>query len=175
LSASTNPSDDPADENRDALFEFLNDQRDHAVGILEDLSEEQLHRAVLPSGWSPLGMVRHLAIDVEHYWFRCIIGGEPLGWFAENGYGDSASWKVGETELAADGLALYRREIEKANEVIAATPLGMAPRQRDEWWGDWEVPDFRFVMLHVIAETACHAGHLDAARELIDGRQWMPL
>jgi hypothetical protein len=28
-------------------------------------------------------------------------------------------------------------------------------------------------MLHVITETACHAGHLDAARELIDGRLWM--
>jgi Protein of unknown function (DUF664) len=28
-------------------------------------------------------------------------------------------------------------------------------------------------MLHVITETACHAGHLDAARELIDGRQWL--
>jgi len=30
-------------------------------------------------------------------------------------------------------------------------------------------------MLHVIKETGCHAGHLDAARELIDGRQWIVL
>jgi hypothetical protein len=30
-------------------------------------------------------------------------------------------------------------------------------------------------MLHVITETACHAGHLDAVRELIDGRTWMVL
>ena len=35
--------------------------------------------------------------------------------------------------------------------------------------------DLRHVLLHVIAETACHAGHLDALRELIDGRQWMVL
>jgi hypothetical protein len=35
------------------------------------------------------------------------------------------------------------------------------------------VPDLRFIVLHLIEETACHAGHLDAARELIDGRQWM--
>jgi hypothetical protein len=34
------------------------------------------------------------------------------------------------------------------------------------------VPDLRFIVLHLIEETACHAGHLDAARGLIDGRQW---
>jgi hypothetical protein len=33
----------------------------------------------------------------------------------------------------------------------------------------------RTIMLHVITETACHAGHLDAARELIDGRTWLVL
>jgi len=31
----------------------------------------------------------------------------------------------------------------------------------------------REIILHVISETACHAGHLDAVREIIDGRQWM--
>jgi uncharacterized protein DUF664 len=35
--------------------------------------------------------------------------------------------------------------------------------------------DLRQISLHVIAETACHAGHLDAVRELIDGRTWMVL
>jgi hypothetical protein len=53
--------------------------------------------------------------------------------------------------------------------------LEAPPRQRDPWWGDWEVPDLRFILLHVIAETACHAGHLDAGRELLDGRQWLVL
>jgi len=35
--------------------------------------------------------------------------------------------------------------------------------------------DLREILLHVITETACHAGHLDAARELIDGKQWLVL
>lgn len=35
---------------------------------------------------------------------------------------------------------------------------------------EWRLPDLRAVVLHVITETACHAGHLDAARELLDGR-----
>jgi hypothetical protein len=41
--------------------------------------------------------------------------------------------------------------------------------------GSEEVPDLRCVLHHVITETACHAGHLDAARELIDGHQWLAL
>jgi len=48
------------------------------------------------------------------------------------------------------------------------------------WWpeelfGTWRMNSLRKVMLHVITETACHAGQLDAVRELIDGRQWLIL
>jgi Protein of unknown function (DUF664) len=55
-------------------------------------------------------------------------------------------------------------------------PLDNAPA----WWpedlfGSWRLNDLREILLHVIAETATHAGHLDAARELIDGRQWIVL
>ena len=53
----------------------------------------------------------------------------------------------------------------------------MAPRQPDLGWGEWgnQFSDLRVVMLHVLKETACHAGHLDAVTELIDGRQWIVL
>ena len=82
--------------------------------------------------------------------------------------------------LAAQQGGGHRRhatehEALRVNEIIAATPLSAPPAQRDAWWGDWDVPDLRFIVLHVIAETACHAGHLDAARELIDGRQYVVL
>ena len=61
--------------------------------------------------------------------------------------------------------------------VIAATPLDMPPRQPDPWWQDAGIdfPDLRYIMLPVITETSVHAGHLDAVRELIDGRQWIVL
>jgi hypothetical protein len=45
------------------LLNFLNSQRNHVLGILEGLSEDQLRRPVLPSGWSCLGMVKHLALS----------------------------------------------------------------------------------------------------------------
>lgn len=156
------------------LLRFLNAQRRHILGILEGLSEEQLRRPVLPSGWHCLGMVKHLALSDEHYWFRSIVGGESLGFFPE---GENAEWRLDPGESAEDIFALYRAEIERSDAVIAATPLDLPPRQPDDWWREAGIdfPDLRYIMLHVIAETACHAGHLDAVRELIDGRQWIVL
>ncbi|MGO9874358.1 MAG: DinB family protein [Acidimicrobiia bacterium] len=163
------------DEETRRLLDSLEQQRNHVLGILEGLSEEQLRRPILPSGWSALGMVKHLALDDEHYWFRCIVAGETLDFFSERSDDDRSAWSVSPSESAADVFNLYRDEVARANAIITATPLDAAPRQRDVWWGNWEVPDFRFIILHVITETACHAGHLDAARELLDGRQWIVL
>jgi Protein of unknown function (DUF664) len=55
--------------------------------------------------------------------------------------------------------------------------LGILEGLSEERWGAWgsRFSDLRFVMLHVLKETSCHAGHLDAVRELIDGRQWIVL
>lgn len=105
-------------------------------------------------------MVKHLALADEHYWFRSIVAGEPLDFFPS---GPNAEWRV---EPGEDVFGLYRDEIDRANAIIAATPLHKAPRQPDPRWGEWglQFRDLRVVMLHMIEETACHAGHLDAAR-----------
>jgi uncharacterized protein DUF664 len=160
------------DPETELLRDFLDQQRNHVLGILEGLTDEQLRRPVLPSGWHCLGMVKHLALADEHYWFRSVVGGESFGFFPQ---GPNAEWRLGPGESADDVFALYRDEIERANAVIAATALDAPPRQPDPRWQEWGIdfPDLRFIMLHVIKETACHAGHLDAVRELIDGRQWI--
>ena len=72
----------------------------------------------------------------------------------------------------ADALAYYRAQIARSDEILAATPLVARPAARpvaDIGIAD-EVMTVRDVVLHVIEETARHAGHLDVARELIDGR-----
>lgn len=149
-----------------ALLGCLNGQRRHVLGILEGLSEVDLRRPLLPSGWSCLGLVRHLALDVERFWFHAVVAGH-----GQVGVGDA--WDIGQAS-AADILALYRCECELADPIIAGCTLDAAPKWwPDELFGSWRLDSVRDVMLHVIAETACHAGHLDAARELIDGRQWM--
>lgn len=110
----------------------------------------------------------------EHYWFRSIAGGESLDFVPE---GPDGEWQVAPGESAEDVFGLYRDEIERANAVIGATPLGMPPRQTDPQCKEWGIdfPDLRYIMPWVIGETACHAGHLDAVAELIGGRQWVVL
>jgi hypothetical protein len=86
------------------------------------------------------------------------------------------AWQVAADVPPEAVLDLYRHEIDRANTIIVATPLDTAPA----WWpgevfGEWRLDDLREVLLHVVVETACHAGHLDAARELIDGRRWLVL
>ena len=60
------------------LLGELTNQREHVLGILDGLSSEALHRAVLPSGWTSLGLVNHLTLDVERFWFREVVAGETF-------------------------------------------------------------------------------------------------
>jgi hypothetical protein len=157
------------------LLASLNAQREHVLGILEGLGDDALRRPVLPSGWSCLGLVQHLAFDVERFWFRRIAAGEPI----DSGDASAApedAWQVSAGLPAEAVFDLYRQEIRRANAVVAAT----APETAPAWWPDdlwptWRLHNLREIILHVITETACHAGHLDAARELIDGRTWLVL
>lgn len=154
------------------LLGYLNGQRNHVLGILDGLTEEQLRAVVLPSGWTCRELVHHLAVDDEAFWFRGTVAGQQEMKDAVAGHQDG--WHVPEELSGANVIALYRKEIEQSNAIIEAAELDAAPA----WWpqelfGDWKLADLQDVMLHMIVETAAHAGHLDAARELIDGRQWM--
>ena len=82
-------------------------------------------------------------------------------------------WRVPEDLSARAVLDAYRRETARADAIIAGTPLDTPPAWwPDELFGSFRLDDLREVLLHVITETACHAGHLDAVRELLDGRSW---
>jgi len=86
------------------------------------------------------------------------------------------AWRVADDTPAAVVLDAYRDETERADGVI----LGRAVDQEAAWWpveifADLPVRDLRGTVLHVLAETACHAGHLDAVRGLLDGRQFLVL
>ncbi|MFI1753566.1 DUF664 domain-containing protein [Streptomyces sp. NPDC020571] len=157
-----------------ALLSVLEAQRRHVLGILEGLDPETLRRPVLPSRWNCLGLVQHLALDVERFWFRAVITGDPAVIEALDDIDDA--WQVAPDVPHTEVLDRYRTEADLANAAVAAADAD-APLA---WWphhlfGEPHLHTVRDVLLHVITETACHAGHLDAARELIDGRRWMVL
>ncbi len=159
------------DATKEALLKYLDAQREHVLGTLEGLDADTLRQPALPTNWNCVGMVQHLALDVERFWFRQTVAGEQL----DDGGDSRSAWIVDSDTPPEEILALYRDEIDKANAIIRATPLKAAPRHWADHFGDWRLPDLRAILLHVIVETACHAGHLDAARELIDGKTWLIL
>ena len=150
------------------LMAYLEKQRDHVRGCLEGLDDNAARKTPLPSGWSLLCAVHHLALDVERFWFRWVMAGEGVR------LADDA-WQVPERETPGTVLDLYERECRAADAVIAGMSLEARPLQWRDEWGRCHVENLRDGLLHVITETATHAGHLDAARELIDGRQHLVL
>ncbi|TDT37647.1 uncharacterized protein DUF664 [Streptomyces sp. BK208] len=157
-----------------ALLTSLDGQRRHVLGILDGLGPDDLRRPVLPSGWTCLGLVQHLALDVERFWFRAVLTGDEAVRRDLAGTGDA--WQVDPGLPVADVLERYRAETRLADEAVRArtadTPLAWWPH---DLFGAPHLHTLRDVLLHVITETACHAGHLDAARELVDGRRWLVL
>jgi hypothetical protein len=151
--------------------ESLDGQRAHVLGIVDGLEGAALRQGPLPTGWNCVGMLHHLAVDVEQFWFGQIVAGEP---FLQSGEATLA-WRVSPDTAPEEVIALYRSRVRQANDIVMATPLDAPPKQWPDFFGSWRLPDLRAILLHVITETACHAGHLDAARELIDGRTWLIL
>ncbi|MGH3156429.1 MAG: DUF664 domain-containing protein, partial [Streptosporangiaceae bacterium] len=82
------------------LVNYLSTQREHVLGILENLPEEAMRRPVLPTGWACAGLVQHLALDVERFWVRQVMTGEQIG---PDEVGDDG-WQVRPEVPAAAGL-----------------------------------------------------------------------
>ena len=157
------------DPEKAVLHEFLGYQRASVLAVLEGLGEQALRAPVLSSRWTPLGMVEHLG-HAERYWFQEILTGtaEPLPWRDDRPDDEPPLTTSLPTSVV---LAFYRDQCRLSDAVIRVTPLDAAPvgRYPDEPLAS-QTTDLRRVILHLIEETARHAGHLDAARELIDGR-----
>lgn len=156
---------DQPTENPD-LLRAITAMQQRAIGILDGLDERDLRRPVLPSGWSCLGMAQHLT-GMTWFWFVEVMGGR-LG---ENPVGDS--FEVPDDVAAAEVLEAMRTRMPVADDAVEHLPLSTAPA----WWpdglfGPWRLHSLSEVLTHVLVETSCHTGHLDAARELIDGRTW---
>jgi uncharacterized damage-inducible protein DinB len=158
------------DEDKALLIAYLNSARDHVRAALDGVSESDLRRSILPSGWSMLGLVRHLTLDVERFWFRAAMAGEDVALCR----GDEA-WQVPAEMASKEVLDAYVAECAVADEVVRRTPLDALPVAWREDWGPLQVESLLDVVVHVIKETATHAGHLDVARELIDGHQHLVL
>ena len=147
---------------KESLHASLNRHRDVVLWKLEDVSDEDVRRPMVPSGTSLLGLVKHLAA-VDCSWFCTTFGREtePLPFDDDD---PEADLRVEPDETTAEIAAFYRRARAASGAVILeldVDDVGTA------WFG--EPVTLRWVLIHMIEETARHAGHLDILRELIDG------
>jgi uncharacterized damage-inducible protein DinB len=144
------------------LYAALDRHRDLVPWKVEGLSDDQLRRPVVPSGTTVLGLVKHLAaVDVS--WFCWTFGREtePLP-FDDND--PEADLRVTPEESADDILRFYARARLASDVVIKELDL---EDQGTTW--DGTTVNLRWVLIHMIEETARHVGHLDILRELLDG------
>ena len=148
---------DGPDPSTAALIHFLEAQRASVLAIVDGLDEHALRAAVLPSGWSPIGLIEHLG-DAERHWFQQVATGTAA---------DRSGWDRSHTDGV---LAYYRDQCRRSNAVLASTPLSSPPAGEHGLDLEDDVADLRWIALHMIEETARHAGHLDVVRELLDGR-----
>lgn len=147
---------------KESLRASLDRHRDVVLWKIEGVPDDDLRRPMTPSGTNLLGLVKHLAA-VEYEWFCRTFGREtePLPFDDTD---ENADLRVDVDESTEDVIAFYGRARQAADAVIAELALDDTGTS---WYG--ETVSLRWVLIHMIEETARHAGHLDIVRELIDG------
>ena len=162
----------PTTDETELFLEFLQGERDKVLRSVEGLDEDQAR-------WTPdghllpiLGIIRHLT-EVEWRWTNGRYLQEPV---SEHGSRPgqvppgTQEFDVDRSRTVDDIVAAYRARAECTAEIVRSAPdLDVACP------GTANQPPrpglhLRWVLLHLIEETAHHAGHADATRELLDSQ-----
>jgi uncharacterized damage-inducible protein DinB len=158
------------DDAKEVLHRHLRRQREQLLAKLDGLDDRQVRLPMTGTGTNLLGLVKHVA-SVDLGYFGDVFGrphGEELPWFTEDAEMNADMWATAD-ESRSDIEGLYRRAWVRADATIDELELdstGEVP-----WWPEERrVVTLQQILVHMISETARHAGHADIIRELIDGR-----
>ncbi|WP_086828619.1 DinB family protein [Allokutzneria sp. NRRL B-24872] len=145
-------------------WEFLGFLRATAVNKVVGVAPELAAATPWPTSplMSLLGVVKHLTA-VERFWMSRVGGGldVPLLWDSED---ECAEFRLSPADTPEAVLSAYQAEWVRSEEALAG--LGPDDLALREVGGDRTV---RWVLAHVVQETARHVGHLDVLREFADG------
>lgn len=148
---------------RELLTGFLDWYRQVIANKVEGLTLEQASTVMTPTGLSPLGIVKHLTW-VEAAWFRDTFAGEPVGDEVSN----PDSFRLTADDTVESVVAGYHDECAHSRRISDAAPsLDAHSAQTAKIRGHVSL---RWILVHMLEETARHAGHLDFMRETLDGR-----
>lgn len=148
----------------ETLTAFLDHYREVICEKVTGVDGPGLRRSVVATGTSLGGIIRHLSF-VERWWFHEVYGGRAVDypWSDEDPDGD---WRLSDGDDADGLVAFYRRECEVSRDIVAERPeldreVAIPGRER--------TVSLRWILVHMIEETARHAGHADLLREIHDG------
>ncbi|MFG2135533.1 DinB family protein [Streptomyces sp. NPDC048650] len=155
----TGPPGADADE-KTTLVAFLDYVREAVLAKAAGLAEAQGAAAGVPSGTSVLGLVKHLTA-AEVYWF---------GWAFEGADVPHPDFgmELAATDGATDLLAAYRAAVARSDDIIGRCD-DLGRRSARPAGKDDATRSLRWILVHMIEETARHAGHADILREQADG------
>ena len=148
------------------LLQQLGYYRASLLAKLDGLTDDQLTGSVLPSGWSPLGLLKHL-VFVERRWMQWGFAAERI----PDPWGDHDPESEGWLLEPDDTLVTLTERLE----AVAARTDAIASKaeltDRAELGGRFtsDPPTLGWILVHLLQEYARHLGHLDVVRELIDG------
>ena len=145
-------------DDRATLVALLQYQRESVVRKVEDVTDVDGRRSPVPTGTSLLWLVKHLA-RAEALWVLERFAGEQVE-------RDLVDHDVGPDDTLQAAVARYRSMWTRVDAVIATSDLDTVCAGVDEETN----PNLRWVLAHLLEETARHAGHADILRELIDGQ-----
>jgi uncharacterized damage-inducible protein DinB len=145
------------------LSALLDRYRETMLWKLEGLSTEEASRRLVPSATTLLGVVKHLAY-VEMGWFREEFAGENITYpWPESENDNDPDFRLDRDDTIESVSALYREQIARSRAIVASASLDDASKKKER------PRSLRYIMMHMLEETARHAGHADILRELTDG------
>ncbi len=137
-------------------------QREALIERLQGVSNEEARRAPTVSSLSLLSLVKHSAIW-ERRWFQVVVAGRNFaGEWPEVQPKDENGFRITNDDTIETVITYYREQIAASQEILRTVDLD-APCAWREMAGN-----LRWVAVHMIEETARHAGHADIIRETID-------
>ncbi|MCW2948969.1 MAG: hypothetical protein JWR24_5686 [Actinoallomurus sp.] len=162
----------PATSERADLLETLAKHRHFLRFTVRDLTDEQAAQRTTVSALCLGGLIKHVAA-AEQAWMDFVLAGADAGANAADGWEDHFRMLEGET--LAGLLDQYDEVARRTEEIVAGLPdLDVShPLPEAPWFEPGASWSTRRVLLHVIAETAQHAGHADIIRESLDGSKSM--
>lgn len=167
----------PVADEREGLLAYLAQQRLVLRLTAHGLTDEQARATPTASSLSIGGLIKHVTL-AERGWIDIVLQ-RHRNWPKEYYKSHQASFRLGPDETLAGVLDLYDQAAKETEAVIAEIPdLGQpVPVPQDMPWFPDEITEWsvRWVLLHLIEETARHAGHADIIRESLDGATALPL